>query len=298
MKAENGGPGYVTAASRKGLCSSLENISRIIDFAVSRGLRMYRMSSDIAPYITHPEKPQYHGQLACARETAASVGARARDLDVRLSFHPSQFVVLNSPEPRVVANAIGELDWHARVLDAMGQPAEAKMVIHGGGVYGEKEAAMERFVQVTRGLPEHIRARLVLENDEFRFGIADVLAMSRAVGHLPVVFDHFHHQVATGRDPDYRPWLEAALATWGPGDGTPKIHMSSQHPDARPGTHGESVNLDDFAAFYLATADLDYDIMVEAKNKDLAAAKLLPVVEAIDGDRAQSGQTGQAEGAV
>ena len=67
---------------------SLGYLEAIFDYLSETGIRMYRMSSNIAPYATHPDLPQFHQQIDECREELARVGAKARQLDIRLSFHP------------------------------------------------------------------------------------------------------------------------------------------------------------------------------------------------------------------
>ncbi len=93
------------------------------------------MSSDIAPYATHPEMPQAHGMVHESRSELAALGRKARDLDIRLSFHPSQFVVLNSPDPELVAKSVWDLKSQAEMLDLMELGPEAVVVIHVGGAW-------------------------------------------------------------------------------------------------------------------------------------------------------------------
>ena len=295
LRVEHGGSGYVPAATRAGLAQSLRNIERILWYNHRHGIRMYRMSSAIAPSITHPARPERHRQVHQARRELARVGALARAWDIRLSFHPDQFVVLNSPSAAVVERSVADLAWQAAVLDAMGQPLSAKVVVHTGGVYGQRDRSAARFVEACRRLPETVRRRLALENDEWSYDVWDVLEISRAAGGLPVVYDHFHH-VTYGAPPDEDPAepLAAAAATWTPADGTPKIHYSSPQPGGRRGQHGYWIDLPEFEAFYRRTRHLEYDIMVEARSKDLSALAVMEVVRRVD--REAGAAPGRASG--
>src|SRR3954447_17288246 len=110
------------------LRTSLEYLEHIFDYLEANNIRMYRMSSDLAPYATHPDMPQFHGQVAeCAAELA-DLGRLARDLRLRLSFHPSQYILLNSRDPVVVEKSIRDLVSQAEILDRMDQGPEAVLV--------------------------------------------------------------------------------------------------------------------------------------------------------------------------
>ena len=91
------------------LKTSLDYLDAILDYLADAGIDMYRMSSDLAPYATHPDMPQFHSMVADSDAELAALGAKARALDIRLSFHPSQFVLLNSPDPALISAG---LRWH------------------------------------------------------------------------------------------------------------------------------------------------------------------------------------------
>ena len=184
------------------LSVSLAYLRDIFRYLVEARISMYRISSELAPYLTHPDMPQFHDQLTeCATELAV-VGESARAADLRLSFHPSQYVVLNAPDADLVARGVADLNSQAMILDMMGLGPEAVVVTHVGGIYGDRRAACERFVQAYFALPEPARRRLVLENDDTRFGVADTLWIHERTG-IRLVFDNLHHRLHNpdGRSP-------------------------------------------------------------------------------------------------
>jgi UV DNA damage endonuclease len=271
---------------------SLEMLDAVLEHLDAHDIRMYRLSAGIAPYATHPELPAFHGQVQeCAGELAA-FGARASELDIRLSTHPGQYIVLNSESEDVVASAIRDLEVQAQLLDAMGQPEEAVVVLHVGGAAGGVREGTERFLRGFERLSERARARLVVENDDRTYSLADVLALHERTG-LRVVWDILHHHC---NDPDAIPDAEAlrlALATWPEGQ-TPKIHYSTPKtaleervrrvgrrvertlvlPQLR--AHADMIDPIGFEHFVRETAAgaRDFDVMLEAKAKDLALIRL------------------------
>ena len=263
---------------------SIGYLEAIFDYLAAQDIRMYRISSDIAPYATHPDLPQFHGQIAECQEALARLGAMARQRDIRLSMHPAQYVVLNSPHVHVAEAATRDLVHHADFLDALGCGPEAKIILHVGGVYGDREAAMERFVARYAALPEAVHRRLVLENDEVSYSVADTLSI----------------QARTGvNNPAELPEVEACqrcLATW-PAGQMPKIHFSSprgmpaadqpkDHGAAsgkrpgRPGQHDDWIDEDEFVTFMTAMNGARFDVMLEAKQKDLALLRLREAIAA------------------
>jgi UV DNA damage endonuclease len=273
---------------------SLEYVAAILDYLHAHGVRMYRMSSDLAPYSTHPDLPQFHGMIGeCAGDLRA-VGAKARELGIRLSFHPSQYVVLNSPDPELVAKSVWDLSTQASMLDLMEQGPEAVVVLHVGGTYGDRSRSAMRWAELWPSLPEHVRRRLVLENDDLRFGPADVLAIHERTG-VRLVFDYQHFWCFNPEGLGLRDTLEAMLRTW-PQGVRPKVHFSSPRTELRQVKrvdrqtrksrivnlapiwtgHADFCNPFEFASFMLAATGLVFDVMLEAKAKDLALIRLRP----------------------
>ena len=271
--------------SKPHLSVSLERLRGILEYLARVQIGMYRLPSGLVPYATHPDLPQFHGQLeACAAELAEA-GARANELGIRLSSHPAQFVVINSASESVRAAAARDVELQARLLDAMGLGPEAVVVLHVGSAEGGHEAGMVRFLRAVEQLSERARARLVIENDDRVFSLKHVLEVSGQSG-LRVVWDVLHHHC---HDPDGVPDREAlqlALATWPQGQ-TPKIHYSSPRTavETRPGkgglllpqlrAHADMVDPVAFEWFLDGPArGLGFDIMLEAKAKDAALLRL------------------------
>ena len=270
---------------------SLEMLDAVLDYLDRHDIRMYRFGASIAPYATHPDLPQFHRQVdECAGELAA-FGARARELGIRLSTHPSQYIVLNSENPATQESAIRDVEMQARLLDGMGAGPEAVCILHVGGAAGGRDAALARFERGYERLSDAARARLVVENDDRTFSLGDVLELHRRTG-TRVVWDILHHHC---NDPDGvrdRDALAAALATWPDGQ-VPKIHYSTPKtameerrrrvgrrvettwvlPQLR--AHADMIDPIAFEHFVRETAaGMDFDVMLEAKAKDLALLRL------------------------
>ena len=242
--------------------------------------------------MTHPDLPQFHAQIRESRRELAALGARANRQGLRLSFHPSQYIVMNSPDRALRRQSVKDLAAQAEILDLMNLGPEAVLVIHVGGIYDDKCAALNRWVACYRDLPEPARRRLVLENDDIRFSAADVLHVHERTG-VPLVFDIHHHQCLNPERLPWRPMLHRFLRTW-PQGVRPKVHFSSPRTQAReiirtnrktgkkekivqPPTwtaHADYVHPFDFIRFVRETSDLEFDIMLEAKAKDLALQRL------------------------
>ena len=190
-----------------------------------------------------------------------------------MSTHPGQYTVLNSPHPSIAGAAVSELVYHATLLDALGADATCKIVLHVGGLYGGSEQlAMSRFVAAAKRLPDAVRRRLVVENDDRLFDADEVLVAGRAAG-IPVVFDWLHHQA----NPCRRAISEVVsdvFHTWSDVDGRPKVHLSSQAGAGAVGAHAQFVDVRDVIAFLEIAPRTRFDCMLEAKEKDRALLRL------------------------
>lgn len=264
-RLENASP----ARLRELIDANLAALDACLDYVAGLGLELFRVNSGVIPFASHPVNA-----VPWWRERAAALsalGAKARRRRLRLSMHPGQYTVLNSPSPAVTANAVAELEYHARFLDALDAPAASKIVVHLGGVYGDRDAARLRLERNWRSLPAPVRRRLVLENDENLWSIHDALDVGERLG-APVVFDRFHHRVhgdPTGaRVADI---MRRAFKTWRKADGRPKVHFSSQAPGERPGTHGEGIDAGEFREFLAESEGMSFDVMIEARAKEGAA---------------------------
>jgi UV DNA damage endonuclease len=252
---------------------------------------MYRMSSSLAPYATHPDLPQFRGQVRRCSARLAAIGERVVRAGVRLSAHPGQYVVLNSEREDVRAAAVRDLELHGELFEAMGLGPEAVVVLHLGGGAGGRQAGRERFLRGVEALSERARGRLVVENDDRTFALADALAVHERTG-LPVVWDVLHHHCHDPEGIPDREALAAALATW-PAGVLAKIHFSSprtaveeravrrgRRVERRPvlpplRAHADLVDPIAFEGFLAHTAaGLPFDVMLEAKAKDLALLRL------------------------
>ncbi|MCS7222380.1 MAG: UV DNA damage repair endonuclease UvsE [Anaerolineae bacterium] len=269
------------------LSVSLAYLRDILGYLERSGLRMYRMAADLAPYLAHPDLPQFAHQIEECEAELSLVGEMASALGVRLSFHPSAYVALGSPEEAVAARSARYLIGLARILDAMGLGPEAVVVVHVGGAYEDREAALARWAARYDALPEATRRRLALENDDSIFSLADVYRVHRRTG-VPLVFDYLHYLNHNPEGIELAEAIDLALNTW-PKGVRPKVHFSSPRTEVRQietiaGTrlepplwtqHADYVNPFEFIHFLRAAkGQRPFDVMLEARACDLAALRL------------------------
>lgn len=270
--------------NRPHLSVSLAYLRDLFLYLESQRIHMYRLSDDLAPYLTHPAMPHFHRQIEeCAAELAA-VGELARRLDLRLSIHAGAHVLLNAPDPMRQARAQAELEGLAALLDGMGLGTEAVIIVHIGGGWQDRWQALEDFANGFEALPPSTSARLVLEHDDRQYSVDDCLLIHHRTG-MPLVFDLLHHQL---HNPAHLPAAEAlavCLATW-PANHIPKIHLATPatemvrdsrgqaHPP-RLNRHSHFVNPFTVIDFLRSLPHLrPFDAMIEAKARDLALLQL------------------------
>lgn len=250
---------------------NLDALERIIDYNIAHRISLFRISSDLIPFgSSDVNRLEWWKDFS---GTFTRIGDKIRQSGMRVSMHPGQYTVLNSPDAGIAARAAEDLIYHVRVLDALGTDRSAKIILHIGGVYGDKAEAAARFVKNHQELPDGVRSRLVIENDDKLYTIDDVLAIGEASS-IPVVFDNLHN-FANPFDagiPD-REWIRRCAATWKPADGNPKIHYSQQSTEKKTGAHSGSIAIDAFLDFIGALDDEKPDIMLEVKDKNISAVK-------------------------
>jgi UV DNA damage endonuclease len=248
---------------------NLTDLLKILQWNQSNGISVYRMSSDLFPWMSEyrlEDLPRY-SEIS---KLAAKVGPFITLYNMRLSFHPGQFDVLASPNPEVVSKTIYDLDQHARIMDLMDLPQDhnSAINIHIGGSYGDKNSALARFCENFQLLAPSTKARLVVENDDkaSQFGVIDLFNGVYKVVGCPITFDHFHHRFCTN-DISAEQAAKLAASTWG--DIIPLQHFSSSkalYEDASVINRSHA----DYVYDSIPDYGFDADVEIEAKAKDLA----------------------------
>ena len=256
---------------------NVKDLNGIISWNVLNGYDFYRMSSGLAPWKTEYDWEDLK-DIDSIRRWFHSAGTMAKTHGVRLTSHPGPYNVLVSPKEEVVANCIKDLTIHGDEFDMMGlsRTPYNKINIHLGGAYGDKEASMKRFVKNFPRLPESVRSRLTLENDDkaSMYSVKDLYyGIYKKIG-IPIVFDYHHHQFCTGGMSEQEA-LEMALSTWG--DIKPVTHYSESRRDEQEDKTIRVQAHSDYVYDKIEMYGNDFDIMVEAKAKELAVDRYLKI---------------------
>jgi UV DNA damage endonuclease len=252
---------------------NLESLENMVDYNIQNGIMLFRITSDIIPFGSSVAAGMRWEAMFPDR--LSRISRKIKGAKMRVSMHPGQYTVLNSPDEDVVKRAAADLEYHARVLDSMDLGPEHKIVLHTGGVYGDKKQAMRRFLWRYANLSPTVRARLVLENDDTAFHIGDVLEIASAAG-IPAAYDCLHNAVnPADRELSDADWIARCAPAWRESDGAQKIHYSQQHPDRKPGAHSGTIAINEFMEFYGRIAGREIDVMLEVKDKNLSALKCI-----------------------
>lgn len=243
---------------------NLQSFDAALRFCEQEGIALYRIPSSIFPFADEPIGRELLGQLSGA---LARSGARASEQGIRLVMHPDQFVVLSSDSADVVANSVKILQMHADILDLLGQPRSpwALVEIHGG-----KAARADALVAAIGRLPDAIRSRLALENDEYAYGADEIAAICRRSG-VPMVFDAHHHivhdKLPSYDDPSVAAMLHEARSTWA----LPEhqlVHISNGRDGFNDRQHADLISV--MPSSYAHAPWIE----IEAKHKELAIRQL------------------------
>ena len=263
----------INYASELGL-ANCKDLFEIIKWNKENGFDFFRITSNLFPWCSEYklEDMPDHWEIA---GILGEIGKYVDKHKMRLTSHPGPFNVLTSPHEHVVENCINDLSVHGEVFDMMGLSRTPfnKINIHIGGVYGDKISAMERFCKNFQRLPNSVKSRLTVENDDkaSMYSVVDLYEGVYKVIGIPIVFDYHHHRFNTGGLSE-QDALEVAVSTW-PTDIVPVVHYSEsrnieqEDPKIRPQAHS------DYVYDYIDTYGNHVDIMVEAKHKELAVLK-------------------------
>ena len=256
---------------------NLRALETMLRYCAEAHIPLMRISSDIIPLASHPQNSfdwqrELHEELASVRATLAQTG-------IRVSMHPGQYTVLNSPRQDVVDRAVDDLTFHADFLDALGADGSARIILHLGGGYGDRASALDRLTDNLLALPPQVLGRVSLENDERVFNIEDALAVCGKCG-LPAIFDVFHHSLNAPAFGTQAYWIDRAMESWCPHHGRPKLHYSQQLAGGKPGMHSRSIGMKDFLEFHRALEAREVDVMLEVKDKNLSAVKCINLASA------------------
>ena len=265
----------VDYASELTLANAMD-LDKIIDWNILNGYKFFRITSGLAPWKSEYEWTDLK-DLKRIQMYLHSAGVKAKTHGVRITSHPGPFNVLTSPHEHVVENCVGDLTMHGDVFDMLGQTRTHynKINIHIGGAYGDKPKSMERFCKNFERLPDSVKTRLTVENDDKQtmYSVKELYnGVYKRIG-VPIVFDYHHHRFCDGGLGEQEA-LELAISTWPKGI-KPVVHYSESRSKERLDEKIKPQAHSDYVLEKINTYGHDVDIMIEAKHKELAVDKYL-----------------------
>ncbi|HEX2927261.1 MAG TPA: UV DNA damage repair endonuclease UvsE [Ruminiclostridium sp.] len=271
-----------TRLERVARCN-INNTLRILKNSLALDIKVYRLTSKLIPLATHSDLTGWD-YMSAFREDFERLGEYIRRNNFRVSAHPDHFTILNPVKPEILESSVRDLEYHVNLFEAMGlSDFWYKLVLHVGGLYGEKDKSIARFKENFLKLPDRISKRIILENDDKSFTASDVLKICKELK-IPMVLDVHHHRCVSNGE-DLEDMLSDIFDTWNTEPDPPKIHFSSPKNDREFRSHADYVNLSEFLDFIMMSKKVnrDIDIMLEAKMKDRALQQLSSELAGVTG---------------
>jgi UV DNA damage endonuclease len=246
--------------------ANAQSLLDAIEHCAQLEIGAFRITSQFMPLATHPEsgyQPEDLPRWDFIKQKMDDAARASKRNDVRLSFHPDQFVVLNSESERVVTASIVEMEHQARVARMLGAQA---LTLHGGGKAGGSSTALDRLAKGIDRLSVDARELLALENDDRSFSPAELLPFCERSG-VPFVYDVHHHR-CNSDEMSVAESTHRGIATWG--DREPWMHISSPRDGwdvANPRLHADFIDPDDVPKEWIGKR---ITVDVEAKQKERA----------------------------
>jgi UV DNA damage endonuclease len=258
---------------------NLKSTRRMLFYNIAHEIELYRLSSSIVPLATHPEV--MWDFVTPFQKEWQELGDIIRRHQLRVSFHPNQFTLFTSPKHKITDNAVIDMEYHYRMLEAMGVEKDSALNIHIGGAYGDKIETIQRFHQNLKKLPEHIKKVMTLENDDKTYN-ADETLLACEKESIRFVFDYHHHMANLG-EISLAEILSRTVTTWEETNLPPKIHVSSPKSEKAYRSHADFVDVEFLMPLIGALKELkvDVDFMIEAKKKDMAMLQLIADISKI-----------------
>lgn len=266
---------------RNKIINNLYLVKDILLWNIEYDIYMYRVSSRLLPLVTHPDVINDFDWNWKKDDEILNIMKDISDIvkryNIRLSMHPDQFTVLNSPNEKVVKNSIINIKYHYDILKRL---SGNDMIIHTGGVYKDKESATKRFIEVFNSLENNLKSMIRLENDDKSFTVEDVLYISSKTN-IPIVLDIHHHKCNNPNSLNIKDYIDSIVNTWENTNLIPKLHISSGRDNEFDRKHSNYIQIKDLNYLLNVINTYNFDMMVEAKEKDKSVLEIMNILKDI-----------------
>ena len=267
--------------------NNLDDLAKIIQWCSDHGIYVYRISSDIIPHASNPKllkmtpkhKFQSYMLLEPFSKKISEIGNLIKKLCMRVTFHPGQYNQIGTPNKDVFEKTVLDLHYHAKFLDLLGSPKDSIIIVHGGGVYGDKKGTLKRWEKQYRKLPDNVKRYLVIENDETCYSAKDLLGLAKKIN-VPFLLDVFHHECYNiyhnikQSNTEIDKLIKESIKLWRLHDKRVKFHLSEQSKKSF-GSHSTIIKrIPKYLLDIPTRYKVDIDIMLEAKGKEVAISHL------------------------
>lgn len=259
---------------------NLEDLQKILEWNIKNDIYLFRIGSDIIPLGSH-EINNINWQKEF-KDKLESIGTFIKNNNIRVSMHPGQYTVINTPKEDILYKSIKDIEYHCKFLDSLNIDYKNKIILHIGGVYGDKKLAKENFLKGFNKFSDSSKKRLVIENDERNFSLDDVLDISSKIN-IPVIFDNLHNICYGDNSYSLKEIYSLVIKTWNKKlDGNMKVHYSQQNIFKKKGSHSSSISINSFLDYYEEVKEFSPDIMLEVKDKDISSIKCINSLKEIN----------------
>lgn len=249
--------------------SNFKSLENILKYNIENDIIFFRMTSELIPLVNHPNVT--YDFINKYKSYYKRIGDIIKENNLRVDLHPSAYTVLNSINEDVVTSTINILEFYQKMYECM--EIDSKIVLHVGSKVGGKRLSIKRFIENYNRLNNKTKKLIVIENDDKSFNIRNVLSLCEKL-ELPMVLDYLHFKVNKNNE-KIEDYIERIFNTWK--DDIPKIHFSTSKDKKNKRSHNDYINVDEFIEFIekIRFTNIDFDVMIEAKQKDDAVFRLI-----------------------
>lgn len=262
---------YTNEVIKSTYINNVRNLSNMLPVIRHAGVKHFRISSSLFPLADQVDRELWDNDSV--KSYLARAGEFIREQGMRISTHPGQFCVLSSDSDAVVENSFKELAHHGWLFDMMGLEHTPYYAIN---IHGGKRDRTERLIEQIKSLPDNVRKRLTLENDETCYSVIDLLEVYKHTG-TPICWDSHHH---TFNDSELTmdEGFEVSCETWPKGI-NPLQHIANTELGMENGSFTERRKHSNMIHYVPdcqlnALRDNTIDVEVECKKKNIGVFKM------------------------